>query len=778
MVNYLSPFHNIAMQIITKLILLSSLIGGFSLSINNKENAPICVNAISALSYDDDATMEPNYNEQNDLTFEYMNLGSTLNNYRGDKIKVGVIDSGIYYDHEDFNNGSINANSRYYKYSTTDSKWYYYSYDKYKTELKDTFHHGTEVASTIASAINSLGGVGIAPNVELYIFKVSNSANGYEIGAIQCALKDAADLKLDVVNMSIQSYEHAVTYGSSYQGASTGCSTQFSYYINEAYEAGVMLVSASGNFNTDEPSYPASNDHVISVGSLEKYSYDTKASYSNYGQYVDLVAPGYVNVATNTDKNAYKTISGTSFSAPLVTGAIALYKQKNPTATPSQIEEALYASCDKIDDSSSPYTNWAGHGALNVEKFLGIDESTFTGISPDATSLSMYKNTTHQISLKASHEDGNLTNQIIDPLKYTFISSNPNVATVSSTGKIASISGGKAVITVQGPNNKSCSIDINVNPVDVPLTSVELSEHELNVFIDDKPLTLNCSFAPSYATNRNVAFTSSNNNVVEVDENGKLKYKAYGESTITVTSEESGFTDQCLITVYDIVTDYDGRLISLYDESSFALNARFEPNNDNSFFVYDSNSEMNTIDDNGVISLSVSGVTIIGILGCVDGLNNGETSCVKYIYLYIDDGDTSEKAQEWANEFLKNISCDSSGNTPPSVEGWNKSKTSFSSLEEVHQHYIATYLADENSSDVISKAMYKYDYVISKYNKSSVVYAEFINGRNKPSSIFAPTLYTFTNTKTILISSIAVIALACSIGVFIFIKVKHEKENN
>lgn len=758
------------MQKIIKLILLSSLIGGFSLSINNKENAPISVNAVTSLSYDDDATMEPNYKEQNDLTFKYMNLGSTLNNYRGDKIKVGVIDSGIYYDHEDFNDDSINANSRYYQYSTTDSKWYYYSYDKYKTKLNDGYHHGTEVASTIASAINSLGGAGIAPNVELYIFKVTNTANGYEIGAIQSALQDAANLKLDVVNMSIQCYEHAVTYGSSYQGASTGCSTLFDSFINQAYEAGVTLVAASGNYNTSEPSYPASNNHVISVGSLEKYSYDNKASYSNYGEYVDLVAPGYVNVATNTDKSAYKTISGTSFSAPLVTGAIALYKQKNPTATPSEIEKALYASCDEIDDSSSPYTNWAGHGALNVEKFLGIDDSTFTGISPDTTSLSMYKNTTHQISLKASHEDGNITKQIIDPHKYTFTSSNPNVATVSSTGEISSISGGNATITVQGPNNKSCSIDVSVDPVDVPLTGIELSKHELNVYIDDKPLTLDCSFTPSYATNRNITFTSSNNNVVEVDENGKLKYKAYGESIIRVTSEENGFTDECLITVYDIVTDYKNEILT-YDDK-FSLNARFVPNNDNSIFEYKTES-FNEIDEDGNVRIDQDGDFLITI-SAINEYVYGEKS----LYIYVEDGEAISSAKKWSTEFLNNITCDTSGKNPPSVDGWNSSKSSYVSLDETVKALLINANANEESLNVIEQAMYKYEYVISKYNKDNIVYAEFINGRNKSSSIFVPSLSTFMNTNTILISSIAVITLACSIGIFIFIKTKHEKENN
>ncbi len=766
------------MNKVIKLFLLTSLIGGFSLSIERNEGAPVSVDAITSFSYDDDASLEPNYKTQNDLTFKYMNLGSAINNYRGDKIKVGVIDSGIKYDHEDFNGTSINANSRYYEWSSTSNQWVYYSYDKYQSKLDDTFHHGSEVASTIASAINSLGGVGIAPNVELYVFKVTNSNNGYEIGAIQSALIDAANMKLDVVNMSIQCYENAVSYGTSYQGGSTGCSNIFSYYLNLAYNAGVTLVAASGNYNTSEPSYPASNNHVISVGSLEKYSTNTKASYSNYGQYIDLVAPGYVNVATNTTNKAYKTISGTSFSAPLVTGAIALYKQKNPDATPAQIEQALYDSCDKIDDSSSQYSNWAGNGSLNVEKFLGIDESTFASITPDATSLNLYKNSTYQISIKATHNDGNITKQIIDD-RYSFIVSNPNVLSVNETGKIIVKTSGEATITIKGPNNTSATIEVDVSPIDIPVTDIAITNKIENVYIEDedRPLSLKYTISPENATNTKVYFSSSDSSVISIDENGNFTYKHYGETTITVTTDDEGYTDSFTVTVFDIVTDYNGELLSI-DDDSFTLNTRFEPNNDDSLFVYESTSELNTVDDEtGIVSLVESGVTIIEITGIIDAINDGYTDCIKYIYLYIDDGDTVKKATTWANEFLTNISCDSTGRTPPSLNGWNNSKTSFSNLDEVCQHYIATYNADENSDDVIAKAMSKYDYVISKYNKTSIVYAEFITERAKSSSI-VPTVNSPINTANILIIVSLSIVIIASIGGYILIRNKHEKENN
>lgn len=372
-----------------KLILVPLILTAFSATVfgakhsamaepRNCEFAPEGIVAYAA-SYSTKASSEPNYSTQNTKTFQYLNLGSALDYYRGDSVKVGIIDSGINYDHEDFMVGDqtkVKGASKYYEYHT--SEWVYYKASQHGySYINDTLGHGTNVAATVAAAINGIGGTGLAPNVELYVYKVTNSKNGYEFGAIQNALMDAATLGLDVVNMSFQSYEHDVSYGTNSMSASSGCSTILSNwygtnYLKDAYDAGITLVGAAGNFNTTEPSYPGSNNYVINVGSLN----DTgtgKAPFSNYGSTIDLVAPGYVNVADESGDSAYTNTSGTSFSAPLVTAAIALYKQQNPSATPAEIEQALYDSCDPIS-SDSEYTNWAGHGALNVTKLLGLDE--------------------------------------------------------------------------------------------------------------------------------------------------------------------------------------------------------------------------------------------------------------------------------------------------------------------------------------------------------------------------------------------------------------------
>ena len=244
-----------------------------------------------AASYADDPKNEPQYSTQNTKTFKYLNLGKTHDFYRGDSVKVGIIDSGINYDHEDFmvnSSTKVKGDSKYYAYQT--SSWVYYKASQHGySYIDDTLGHGTNVAATVAAAVNSIGGTGLAPNVELYVYKVTNSNNGYEFGAIQNALTDAKTLGIDVINMSFQSYEHAVSYNGSSMDATSGCSSILTSWLNTAYNAGITLVGAAGNYNTSEPSYPGSNNYVINVGSLNQIGTD-KAGFSNYGSTIDLVA--------------------------------------------------------------------------------------------------------------------------------------------------------------------------------------------------------------------------------------------------------------------------------------------------------------------------------------------------------------------------------------------------------------------------------------------------------------------------------------------------------
>lgn len=509
-----------------------------------------------AASYSSDPSNEPKYSTQNSKTFQYLNLGNTLDFYRGDSVKVGIIDSGINYDHEDFMVGGstkVKGDSKYFAYET--SSWVPYKASSHGySYIDDSLGHGTNVAATVAAAINSVGGTGLAPNVELYVYKVTNANNGYEFGAIQTALTDAKNLKLDVINMSFQSYEHEVSYNGSTMSPSSNCSTILSYWLNQAYNAGITLVGAAGNYNTSEPSYPGSNNHVINVGSLNQTGTD-KAGFSNYGSTIDLVAPGYVHVAGKDSNSHYKDTSGTSFSAPLVTAAIALYKQKNPSATPAQIESALYASCDPIDDSGSTYTNWAGNGALNVAKFLGVDEDGPKEIiinNPEVVNEELELSTGEYLDLDYTV---NGVGTFDHSVNFYTLSGENNVVSVSSSGRITAVGEGSDYVVIESDadSNVYASVYVTVTSSEPTPTVSSVTVSPSNLALDLNGVTTGNLSATVNGDNdpaQMVTWSSSNTSVATVNSSGVVTAVATGNAIITATSTvDSTKSGTCSVTV-------------------------------------------------------------------------------------------------------------------------------------------------------------------------------------------------------------------------------------
>ena len=456
-------------------LLLGSFFHGLPLAKAERDPGPM----FYAADYSQSIEGEPKYSTQNTKTFSTMNIGDVPSRYRGESVKVAVIDSGINYGHEDFMLGSqdiVEPVSRSIEYS---SGWKYYEYSSFPSHLGDSLGHGTNVASVIASQINAVGCAGLAPNVDLYVYKVTNANNGYEWTAIINALQYCIDNEIDVVNMSFQAYEHAVSYGGSSMPASTGCSTVLTSMLNQCYNAGITLVGAAGNFNNSEPSYPASNNHVISVGSLAEESTNSKAGFSNtYG--IDLVAPGYVYVADKGDSNAYKSTSGTSFSAPIVTAAIALYKQKNPTATPDQIEAALYASCDYISNES-----WCGNGRLNLSKFIGpdspdhVDSITLDNVLTE--SLELEEGDTFDLEWTVSG-----TGDYSDEVEFSF--DEGGIASIDENGKITALAEGDDILTVSSKEDPDIAayLMITVTPKPAQLVGIEVVEPKTAFYKGDE----------------------------------------------------------------------------------------------------------------------------------------------------------------------------------------------------------------------------------------------------------------------------------------------------
>jgi hypothetical protein len=207
--------------------------------------------------------------------------------------------------------------------------------------------HGTHVAGTIgARGGNGAGVAGVCWNVKMVALKFLGADGGSSTAAIK-AIDYLTDLKT-------RHGLNIVASNNSWGGG--GFSQSLQSAIGRANNAGILFIAAAGNGGSDgigdnndnTPSYPSNytNANVIAVASIT--SSGALSSFSNYGaQTVDIGAPGSGIQSTlpyTGTTPAYGAYSGTSMATPHVTGAIALYKSINTSATASQIKSAILAA--------------------------------------------------------------------------------------------------------------------------------------------------------------------------------------------------------------------------------------------------------------------------------------------------------------------------------------------------------------------------------------------------------------------------------------------------
>ncbi|NWF89264.1 MAG: S8 family serine peptidase [Ignavibacteriaceae bacterium] len=133
--------------------------------------------------------------------------------------------------------------------------------------------------------------------------------------------------------------------------------------INYATSLGALVVAAAGNNNSSAPFYPSAYNNVLSVAATDES--DIKASFSNYGPWVDVSAPG-VNIYSTWQNDSYTYGNGTSFSSPITAGLAGLVRSQFPLFTPNQIAEQIRSSCDIINSVNPGFVNQLGKGRINA----------------------------------------------------------------------------------------------------------------------------------------------------------------------------------------------------------------------------------------------------------------------------------------------------------------------------------------------------------------------------------------------------------------------------
>lgn len=350
-------------------------------------------------------TSEPDYSKQFPVLNHIGDINSVWEHYRGEGVSLAIIDSGFDINHPEFKNrdGTSRISSRSVSIYTNSSGTHR-SVGRDNVGITDGDSHGTMCAGLAASGLNGKGITGVAPECELVLIKIDKKAQ-----SMADAFRYCGDNNIRVVSVSLGMYPSSsgATSGDIIYEAGLNLATYFNDSINYAYNKGVTIVAATGNSKTTTLSYPGGCPNVIGAGGTQGGSstliWDEGGEGSNYNgstKYVDvfspaseIYAPGY---NTSTSSSVYWSGGkGTSFSAPVIAGAAALYFQKYPNKTNADFEQALKNTCVNI----SQYNNGKdmGYGRLDVGALLNISEdketveiNASTNKTKEATKIKFY----------------------------------------------------------------------------------------------------------------------------------------------------------------------------------------------------------------------------------------------------------------------------------------------------------------------------------------------------------------------------------------------------
>lgn len=259
----------------------------------------------------------------------------------GKAVKIAVIDSGLNTEHSDFKKDNILQGYNCIAGAGD------------VTDVSDKVGHGTSVSGVIAAQTDNQKDIaGIAPEVQIIPIKITDDEK-ISFSNIYTGIKKAIELDCDIINMSLGGTlpdEAAIS--------------EFKSWIDEANDAGIIVVAAVGNGGTSL-NYPAAFENVIGVGSVDKSK--NISVYSQQNESVFVTAPGD-SVLTLSYLGDMALCTGTSLATPHVTAAVALMKELKPNIGLSEIKELLKTTA--LDLGTEGYDTCYGYGLIDIGKII------------------------------------------------------------------------------------------------------------------------------------------------------------------------------------------------------------------------------------------------------------------------------------------------------------------------------------------------------------------------------------------------------------------------
>jgi len=258
-----------------------------------------------------------------------------------DGVSIAIIDSGADPSHPDLSAKLLPG----------------YNYLDNTTNTADVRGHGTAVAGCAAAlSNNAIGVAGVAWNNPVMPVVVLNSSGIAYYSNIAKGITYAADHGARVINISI---------------AGSSMSSTLQNAVDYAWNKGVVVIAAAANKSTSTPYYPAACNNVVAVSATT--SSDTLASFSNYGSWIDISAPG-ASIKTTLRGGSYGTGNGTSFASPIAAGLAALILSVNPALTNAEVVAIMTGNADDL--GSPGFDISYGYGRINVYKSVVAARNT------------------------------------------------------------------------------------------------------------------------------------------------------------------------------------------------------------------------------------------------------------------------------------------------------------------------------------------------------------------------------------------------------------------